>query len=138
MLPTVAEREKRRLALQTKEQTALAEMLKKVKLGASGQVLNLTGHKNTVACLAFSPDGKILASGSGDNTIKLWDTRSGKEIRTLPASKERITEVVFSPDGATLMSSDFWTHPHALWDVASGKQLALLPREVHVSDKGCV
>lgn len=42
-----------------------------------------TGHSDDVMSIAFSPDGKILASGSSDGTIKLWDVATGKEIRTL-------------------------------------------------------
>ena len=124
--PSAAEREKRRLALQAEEQAALAELLKRGAFGASGQLLNLVGHKETVKCLTFSPDGKILASGGDDNTIKLWDVHTGKEIRTLEGHKKSVTSLIFSPDGATLMSSEDGTSPQLFWDVATGKQKASL------------
>ncbi|MDR0656484.1 MAG: hypothetical protein LBG22_09250, partial [Treponema sp.] len=43
----------------------------------------LSGHTDGVISSAFSPDGKYIVSGSTDNTVKLWDTESGREIRTL-------------------------------------------------------
>jgi WD40 repeat protein len=64
-----------------------------------------TGHTNIVRSVAFSPDSQTLASGSYDNTIKLWNLASGKELRTLTGHKNEVTSVAFSPDGRTLASS---------------------------------
>jgi WD40 repeat protein len=60
------------------------------------------GHHFTVTALAFSPDGKTLASGSVDRTIKLWDVTSGREIRTLDNNGAAVFSVVYSPDGGTV------------------------------------
>ncbi|MGL4503085.1 MAG: WD40 repeat domain-containing protein, partial [Planktothrix sp.] len=51
---------------------------------------------------AFSPDGQTLASCSRDNTVKLWQVKTGREIRTLPGHTRATCAVAFSPDGQTL------------------------------------
>ena len=74
----------------------------------------LTGHKSTVYSVAYSPDGRTLASGSYDNTIKLWDVATGQLLCTLTGHTDFVYSVAFSPDGRT--SINFWdsaTHPKA-------------------------
>jgi len=77
------------------------------------------GHSGDIASIAFSPDGCILASGSWDNTIKLWDVRKGLLIRTLEGHYNCVQRVVFSSDGKRLASASADTSI-MLWDVASG------------------
>ena len=74
--------------------------------------------------IAFSPNGKILASGdSCGGAIKLWDVRSGKELKRLAGNFiEVVTSVAFSPDGKTLASGTD-TGAIKLWDLDSGKEL---------------
>ncbi len=64
----------------------------------------LTGHKPYVRSVSFSPDGTLLASGSDDDTIRLWDVATGEEIRTLTGHTSVVTSVSFSPDGTLLAS----------------------------------
>jgi WD40 repeat protein/uncharacterized caspase-like protein len=75
-----------------------------------------TGHSWEVRSLAFSADGKTLASGSLDGTVKLWDVSTGAELRTLKGCL-----VAFSTDGKTLAVADVGTVK--LWDVSTGAEL---------------
>ncbi|MGI2909791.1 WD40 repeat domain-containing protein, partial [Hassallia sp. VBCCA 56010] len=77
-------------------------------------------HSNSVRSVAFSPDGKTLASGSDDNTIKLWDVATGKLSQTLTGHSNSVRSVAFSPDGKTLASGSD-DNTIKLWDVATGK-----------------
>jgi WD40 repeat protein len=79
------------------------------------------GHAIVVNSVAFSPNGKILASGSWDGTIRLWDVETGTELRTFKFEKTMVLSVAFSPDGSILACSG--VGGVYLWDVATGRSL---------------
>jgi WD40 repeat protein len=84
----------------------------------------LSGHLKEVKDVAFSPDGRVLASGSWDNTIKLWDTSTWKELRTLEDYHYRlgmVTSISFSPDGR-LIAATSRNDGVGIWEVVSGAQ----------------
>ena len=83
----------------------------------------LTGHNGNVVSVAFSRDGKTLASGSADDTVRLWDVATGRQIgKPLTGHLGPVWSVAFSPDGKTLASGSA-DDTVRLWDVATGRQI---------------
>jgi WD40 repeat protein/tRNA A-37 threonylcarbamoyl transferase component Bud32 len=91
---------------------------------SSGHV-TLKGHTHAVNNVAFSADGRRLASASDDGTVKVWDTRTGQESLTLKGHTSGVRSAAFSPDGRRLASaSDDRTVK--LWDAAIGQEIPTL------------
>ena len=82
-------------------------------------------HLEDVISVCFSGDGRILASGSGDWTIKLWEMPSGNLLNTMMGHESTVLSVCFSPDGR-LLASGSWDYSIKLWEVPSGKLLNTL------------
>ena len=90
----------------------------------------LSGHSDYVFSVAFSPDGKVLASGSYDNTIKLWEVKTGRLINTLTGHSDSVSSVAFSPDGQVLASGSL-DKTIKLWEVATGRKINSLSGHSH-------
>lgn len=89
-------------------------------VGTGKEILLFVGHQNHVTQLAFSPDGKMLASVSPDQTARLWDPATGKQLRVLQINN--LTAVAFSPDGKVLACAG--PDSTSLWNPAAGERLA--------------
>ncbi len=117
---------------------------------ATGQnIQSLVGHSNSIHALAFTPipsdkssslssprfggsegseesEGGMLASGSDDHTIKLWNLATGEQIRTLTGHSSSVRSVAFSPDGKILVSGSL-DRTIKVWNVSTGKLIRTLP-----------
>lgn len=89
------------------------------------QVATWEGHTAWVRCVAFSPDGQTLASGSLDRTIRLWDVQTGQCLKTLRGHTSDVQSIAFSPDG-TLLASGSNDHTVRLWDVQTQRCIKTL------------
>ncbi|MEG4534042.1 serine/threonine-protein kinase [Microcoleus sp. D2_18a_D3] len=96
-----------------------------VRTGRLLLTLKSVHSKKSVNTLAVSPNSSILASGGGDNNVILWDLKTGRRMRTIPAHKAAVKAIAFSRDGQTLASgSDDKTI--RLWNVRTGSRLRTL------------
>jgi WD40 repeat protein/serine/threonine protein kinase len=90
----------------------------------------LSGQRGAVVSLAFSPDGKTLASASAEGPrVKLWNVETGKERANLDSGAYRAFSVAYSPDGSSVAAGDEEGALH-LWDATTGKPLTLFQRHV--------
>ncbi|MEP7273002.1 MAG: AAA-like domain-containing protein [Acidobacteriota bacterium] len=78
----------------------------------------LQGHQSWIQGLAFSRDGKLLATGSGDRTVRLWDVATWKLIKVFTGHGNQVVDLSFSSDGVTLASASS-DETIKLWDVAA-------------------
>lgn len=111
---------------------ALLVFVSSVCWAQTPEVVVQAGHADVVMSVAFNADGRVLATGSRDSTIKLWDTRTGQLLRTLVGHTGRVTKVEFSSDSQVLVSESMAGQSNAeadadgtdrMWQVHTGKLL---------------
>ncbi len=104
--------------------------------GSSGETSSIPklyrtirGHGSMVYAIAISPDGNVFASGSNDNTIKLWELQTGEKLRQFgrwfSGHNDSVWNLAFSPDGEILASAS-WDNTIKLWQVKTGKKICTL------------
>lgn len=93
--------------------------------------LTLSGHTEPVRALSLSLNGQVLASGSDDKTIKLWNPSTGILLRTLAGHRERITSIVITPDNQTLISTSF-DNTIKFWNTQTGKEMRTIAEKTGV------
>ena len=91
-------------------------------VAAGDALVEFRGHLDFVFSAAFSPTLDLLASGSFDSTVKLWDVRCGSCVTTLPAHSDPVTSVDFNYDGTCIASASY-DGLCRVWDVATGECL---------------
>ena len=97
----------------------------------NAKVKNFAQHSDAVGSVAFSPDGLMLASGSKDKTIQIWDLATGKSLRTFAGDSSTIWSVAFDSNGTRLATgTGFWRV--MLWDLKTGQVIRSLDHTASV------
>ncbi|MCP4259373.1 MAG: hypothetical protein GY774_17960 [Planctomycetes bacterium] len=128
--------QRRDVAQRTKQQSQRRDVTQRIKQQSQRRditqqpkhLVTLSGHVATVTSAAFSPDGKLLATGGtgrGSGHLKLWDLSTGKPVWQKNVHTSHVRGVAYSPDGRTVATASY-DGTIGLWDAASGKQLDTL------------
>jgi WD40 repeat protein/serine/threonine protein kinase len=98
-------------------------MLKVWDAQTGQEIITLKGHTADVTTVAYSSDGKRLASSSADRSVKVWDGQTGQELLTFNGHSQEVSGVAFSPDGKRLASASFKGNTVKVWDAQTGQEL---------------
>ena len=97
--------------------------------------LELKGHKDEVSTLTFSPDGKLLLSGSEDSTIRAWDTNTGRQQFTCSGHSDEISGMATSENGDTIISVAPRQSQIQHWNINTGHQISMSFLKGHVASE---
>jgi WD40 repeat protein len=99
--------------------------LKVWDIDSGTELLTMAGHDSEIRCIAISPDGEKVVSGSRDNSVRLWDVTSGQEMLRLTNHTEMINAVIFTPDGKRCISAS-GDKTLRVWDLSNGEEIYTL------------
>lgn len=105
--------------------TPLARRGLMAALATSHPRTRLDGHTDTVRDIAWSPDGRLLATASRDGTARVYDARSGRPVLVLPSDGAMVESVAWSPDSAQVVTAGR-DQVVRIWDAVSGEPVRLL------------
>ncbi len=94
-------------------------------VGQSDLRLSLAGHEHLLNHAAFSPDGLRIVTASADNTARVWDAATGKEIAVLRGHAKAVKSAAFSRDGSRIVTASV-DQTARIWDAATAKETAVL------------
>ncbi|WP_437959880.1 pentapeptide repeat-containing protein [Sorangium sp. So ce119] len=96
----------------------------------------VSGHTDYIKQLAWSPDGKRLASAGYDNAVRLWDTRTGKELARIDGYRDWVIDVAWHPDSKRLVGAGD-DNQVRIWDADTGKEIARIEHSNRVNAVAC-
>ena len=101
-------------------------MLTAIPPGLEAQLLSMiSGHDKTVTTVAYSPDGRWVASGSWDQSVRIWDAATFEPAAALAGHEGAITSIVYSPDGSRVFSGSR-DHSIRVWDTRTHEAIATI------------
>jgi WD40 repeat protein len=104
-----------------------------VVAGPVGLIRTLDGHSTEIRSVAISPDGKLGLSGSVDNTARLWNLETGKDVMTFRGHTKQIWSVAFVPHTKYVLTAS-WDARVILWDTATGKEVFTFQHPIDVNN----
>jgi WD40 repeat protein len=87
--------------------------------GEGEEVMTLAGHRDAVNCCAYSWDGQHIISGSGDDTIRLWDAQTGRELSCFLVGRP-VAKLAVAPSGRRIAHGDIWGGLYILHFLTNG------------------
>jgi glutamine cyclotransferase len=100
--------------------------------GPVGLIHRLDGHTQEVRGVAFSADGRLGVSGGLDDTVRVWDLTTGKELKTIKGHTKQVWNVGFHPNGRQVFSSS-WDATVRLWDIKTGEEVKRFTHPIDVN-----